>query len=78
MQTEKVLLTLSWTKIIELGSNTFCLLSISSDNIKMCEDIQADLDEELKAEKCKYGEVDISVAEWPGLQKLSHCSGGSR
>lgn len=52
---------MSLTEIIELSSDTRCLLAISSDGIEMCENVQADLDEELETEQCKYGEVDIGA-----------------
>lgn len=62
-------------EIVELCGDSCRLLPVPLDHVEVCEDVQADLDEELEAEQCKDGQVDVGVvrAEWPLLQKVSHC-----
>lgn len=70
-----VSLTVPLAEIVELCGDARCLLPVPLDHIEMCEDVQADLDKELEAEQGEDGQIDVGVprAEWPLLQKVSHC-----
>ena len=54
-----MLLTLTWTIIVELFRNPRSLLSVPTDDVEVRQQVERDLHEELEAEQSQDAEVNI-------------------